>query len=199
MPKMKMTNIYTAAEIDKICNEIDRQWENHLTCRAVFFSGMDLRGACKESPSYYVQKGIDIKFQLPTPLTPILERTLIDAPNWQNQNYIIRLFGILDAPGLIRAGKDQTNKYAEIVALLRSRVGAHSSGTHRITKGDSKKAQKLIHEHLDSSFSLDDLEAFNLSIDAVLEPLKNQCIEFVRSMEGKEKPDRSTKCKEKSA
>jgi hypothetical protein len=196
---MKKNNTYTSAEIGDVCDEINRQWENHLTSRAVFYSGMDLSVACKESPSYYVQKGIDIKFQLPTPLTPILKRTLVDAPNWLNQNYIIRLFGILDAPGLIRAGKDQSNQYTEIVALLRSRVGAHSSGTHKITKGDSKKAQELIHEHLDDGFSLDDLERFNLSINTVLEPLKDQCIEFVRSMEGKEKPDRSTKCKEESA
>ena len=187
----KKNNTYTSAEISGICKEINEQWDNHLTCRAVFFSGMDLSVSCHGSPSYYVNKGIDIKFQLPTPLTPILRRTLHDAPNWQNQNYIIRLCGILDEAGLMTAGKEQENPYTKILGDLRSKVGAHSSGKHSTRKKKSKDIQDRIQKYLDPKFKPEHLDSFNLSIDAVLERIKNRCIEFAISMIDREKPVRS--------
>jgi len=106
---------------------------------------------------------------------------------WLNQNYIIRLFGILYQGGIISAGKKVSNPYTEILAKLRHKVGAHSAGYRNPGKSDSKKITKLINKHLDNSFIPNNADFFNLSIDTVIEPLKNQCVQFIRTLEGKVK------------
>ena len=119
-----------------------------------------------------------------------MNRGLDSIAHWLNQNYIIRLFGILNENNFITAGKNHKNPYTEIVALMRH-VVSHSRGERKIDRGKEKKATKLIMEHLDSRILPDDIRSFNLSIDAVLLPLKNHCVEFVSSQEGKDKPSKS--------
>lgn len=181
---------YTKNEIDIICEEIELQWNYHLVVRAVFFSGFGENDFKFESPSFYKKKGIFFRVILPEKRTEIMNRTLEGVSGWLNQNYIIRLWGILDGHGIITVGKNESNSFTEILSLLRPNVGAHSDGYRNPKRSESKKAAKLICQHLDKTFIPDAANFFNLSIDTVLEPLKVQCIEFVSSLVGKEKPDR---------
>lgn len=184
-------SVFTKIEIDKICEEIELQWEYHIVSRSVFFSGFGDNDFKFESPTFYKNKGAFFCVTLPEERTGIMNRTLKGVGAWLNQNYIIRLWGILDGNGIITVGKNESNSYTEILSLLRHKVGAHSSGYRNPKRSKSKEATKLICKYFDRAFIPNDADFFNLSIDTVLEPLKTKCIGFVRSLEGKEKPDRS--------
>ncbi|MFV1981772.1 MAG: hypothetical protein ACC655_11510, partial [Rhodothermia bacterium] len=107
---------------------------------------------------------------------------------WQNENYVIRLYGILDEAKVLKAGKQQKSPITKIVADLRSKVGAHSRGGRYRNKADYRRIAALITEHLDERFTPDQLQSFNLSIDTVLARLKDRCIAFVQSLEGTDVP-----------
>jgi len=181
---------FTKVEIDKIYEEIELQWEYHLVSRSVFFSGFGENDFKFESPTFYKNKGAYFCVTLPEERTGIMNRTLKDVGAWLNQNYIIRLWGILDGNGIITVGKNESNPYTKILSLLRHNVGAHSPGYRNPNRSESKKAAKLICQYLDKTFIPNSANFFNLSIDTVIEVLKMRCIELVRSLEGKEKPDR---------
>jgi hypothetical protein len=48
--------------------------------------------------------------------------------HWLNQNYIVRLCGILDEYQVITKGKQDGNDFTLVLAGLRHRVGAHTRG-----------------------------------------------------------------------
>ena len=185
---------YTQEKITSICDEIECQWEYHLVCRAVFHADVSKEKTIYCSPPYYKSKNIYFAVQLPQPQTGIMRKALKGVPGWLNQNFILRLFGILDGNRIITAGKEQDNVYTKIVAELRHRVGAHSPGTRQPTGTDAKRISKLIHNHLDPNVLPENISGFNLSIDTVLEPLKNNCISFIKSLQGKVIPEKKVTC-----
>jgi len=143
-----------------------------------------------ESPQFYIDKGVHFRVRVLLPLPQVMERRLGDVGHWLNQNYIIRLFGILDQDGVITAGKNERNPYTLILALLRQRVGAHSRGYRNPKSREVRKLTKLIEEHLKISIEPEDAQHFNLAIDTILYTLKEYCVVFIRSLEGKSKPNR---------
>jgi hypothetical protein len=105
-----------------------------------------------------------------------------------NQNFVIRLFGLLDENKVITAGKEAENKFTEIVAGLRHMVGAHSCGYAKPEKNAFQNVTSLIKSHLDPAVDLNSVRDFHLDIQKVLRPLKDKCIEFVRTLDGKKLP-----------
>lgn len=189
-------NTYTKKDIQNICREIERQWEFHLLSRAVFHVDVSNEKNMYCSPPYYISKGASFAVLLPYPHTAIMRRGLKGLPRWLNQNFIIRLYGILDEHAIITAGKNSNNVYTKILYDLRQKVGAHSAGHGNPNKADARKISRLIYQHLDTKVSPTEISGFNLSIDTVLEPLKNQLILFTQSLHGKTKPIRTIKwCK----
>lgn len=189
---MDSTKHYCREDIELICSEVARQWECHLIARAAFppdiMKYKTDTSFTFRSRSYYQKKGISLKISVPVPLSSILSERLPDVPHWLNQNFVLRLYGILDEYQIITAGKEQKNIYTDILARLRHKVGAHSRGFRNSDKAESKKLTHLIQQHLDSGVVAHDVEHFHLPIRAVLCKLKNRCLEFVWSLEGKPVP-----------
>jgi hypothetical protein len=187
-----MEKILTKDIVADICNEIERQWEHHLLIRAAFPAKTPEDGGPYESPPYYKHKAVSFAVCRPVPMSDVMKRGYKDLGAWANQNYVIRLFGILEENSIIKAGKKLKNPYTEIVALLRHSVGAHSRGVKNPERSDSEKVTKLIQKHLDDRALPDTIKTFNLSIDTVLEKLKIGCQDFVRSLENQEVPSKKT-------
>ncbi len=182
---------YTEKDIEIICKEIELQWDYHLLCRSIFCSGAGTKSFAYFPPLYYQEKGISFFVTLPNPLPDIMSKSFKGINAWLNQNYVIRLYGILDGHQVIKMGKIENNPYTEILALLRNMVGAHSAGYKNPKRKESKKVSDLIYKHLDHRELSKNIQQYNLSIDTVLEPLKDYCIEFVKSLNGKSLPDKS--------
>jgi hypothetical protein len=181
---------YSHQEIEEICAEIELQWECHLISRAAFPSGLMNKLLEYESPQFYSDQGVSVKVRVALPLSQVMERRLGDVGHWLNQNYIIRLFGILNQDGVITAGKNEGNPYTLILALLRQRVGTHSRGYRNPKSREVRRLTKLIEDHLNTSIEPKDAQHFDLAIDTILYALKEHCVVFIRSLEGKSRPNR---------
>lgn len=93
---MDQEPVYSREQIEAICEEVERQWEYHLIARAAFPSNVLESVPEYESPDFYIQHNVLLQVRVPVPLSPVMERGLEGIGHWLNQNYIIRLFGILD-------------------------------------------------------------------------------------------------------
>jgi hypothetical protein len=189
---MGRESVYSREQIEEICGEVERQWEYHFIARAAFPPNILEVIPEYESSQYHIQHGAQMNVRVRVPLSPLMERGLEGIGHWLNQNYIIRLFGILDEYQVITAGKQAKNPYTRILASLRHKVGAHSRGYRNPDNGEVRKLTRLIQEHLDPAVLADDVRHFNLSIHLVLHRLKAHCVTFVRSLEGKQKPIRKS-------
>ena len=90
---------------------------------------------------------------------------------------------------MISAGRRVGNPHTKIVASLRHLVGAHSSGYRNVQRKEAREVSILIRDHLDPckrDFG-EDTSVFLLAIE-LLEKLKAECVTFVRSLDGAERP-----------
>jgi len=188
--RLNQQSIYSHEEIEAICEEIESQWEYHFIARAAFPNGLISQLPQYESPQFYRDKGVHFQVCVALPLPAVMERGLEDVGHWLNQNYIIRLYGILDQDGVLKKGKEKNNSYTQILYILRQRVGAHSRGYRNPKSSEVRNLTKLIKEHFNISIEPEDAKHFNLAIDTFLQRLKEHCVRFVRSLEGESKPDR---------
>src|SRR5260370_32365320 len=103
---MKAESKYSAERIAKICEEIKRQWEYHLVTRALLPA--DALNSIPQyfSPGFYRHHGVHVHVIVENPDSPLIRRVLKGAPHWLNQNFIIRLFGLLDEHKVITAVKE---------------------------------------------------------------------------------------------
>jgi hypothetical protein len=145
---MKRDETYSREKIIQICEEIGRQWEYHLVTRAVFPVDAVKSRSEYSSPPFYRQHGAAFRVVITNSDSPLIRRALTGVPHWLNQNFIIRLFGLLDEDNVITAGKEAGNKFTDILAGLRHMVGSHSSGYANPQKREFRKVTSLIKAHL---------------------------------------------------
>jgi hypothetical protein len=187
---MDKESIYTREEINEICEEVERQWEYQLLARAAFPINPEKLSEY-QSGDFYKEQGVKMNVSFPSPLTPVMQCALEGIHQWLNQNYIIRLYGILDQYKVIQAGKESTepiSKPINILYQLRQKVGAHSSGYRNPRSNDARRLTRIIQENIDLSIGDEQARHFNLAIDTVLFEIKQGCVEFVQSLEGHCKP-----------
>ncbi|MCB0395481.1 MAG: hypothetical protein KDD36_02430 [Flavobacteriales bacterium] len=165
----------------ELTDEIDRQWEYHLLTRAVFNSNFpkDLEYI---SPPFYEERGICIKVKILDAYSEVFKNSAGTVAVWLNQNYVIRLYGILDSKRLIKHGKENDIKIIELINIMRQNVGAHSTGRRASNKSDLNKATKLINELFGKKISIESIRSYTLSIDSVLEPMKDQVKAFISGL-----------------
>ena len=169
-------------EIEKICAEIEAQWEYHLITRAVFYSKFPEKDSY-ESPPFYQERGYRFKVELLLK-TEDFNRAARGVAVWLNQNYVIRLFGILDSIGIIKFGIENSSGIIELIKIFRNNVGAHSTGRQvGKRKPELRKATLLINKLFRREIELEDLDHFKLSVDSVLEPMKIQTIDYIKTLE----------------
>ena len=174
---MKLTN----EEIFEVCEEIEIQWEYHLMTRAVFYSKFPERNNYI-SPGFYRIHGIEFNIQLPTIKSQTFQRASKGVGVWLNQNYAIRLFGILDSKGIIKYGEVNNIKLIKLIKLLRNNIGAHSTGRNVSRKTNLRTATKLINALFNRNLNVDQVDHYSLAVDSVLYPMKNQTKDLIRSL-----------------
>ena len=141
-------NQYDVFKIKEISSEIERQWSLHLISRAAFPSKITDRYPKYESPSYYSGKGIHLSIEYIN-LDQKHYKSLDGIGHWLNQNFIIRLFGILNEYNVDVAGKIDENDFTKIVAYLRQKVGAHSKGKRNPQNTDAQEITDLLRKYFD--------------------------------------------------
>src|SRR6266481_3529141 len=153
---------YSSAQIATICEEIERQWDYHLVVRAAFPADAGKASSGYRSPGFYRHHGADLCISINNPDAALMRRALKGLPHWLNQNFVIRLFGLLDESGIITAGKESGNNFTAILAGLRHMVGAHSSGHPNPEKREFREVTGLIKAHLDSDIEVKSVRDFHL-------------------------------------
>jgi hypothetical protein len=177
-------------QIDEVCNEIEHQWFYILMTRAVFTNKHFPRETQYVSPGFYSDKDIKFKIEILTPNTANFQRGASGLNSWHNKNYVIRLYGILEKYQIIYSGrKAYKNELMDLIYCLRPEIGAHGSG-RKPKDGEGKRKLRKATSLINKLFPRDDgkiydiqqVEDYWLPIDGVLEKMKDQSIEFVRSL-----------------
>lgn len=138
---------------------------------------------------YFKNLGLNVTFEF----NQELERGDVDMINsighWINQNYIIRIYSLLEANEILSDEKKIDQKIdgwkeVDLIRRLRHKF-AHSSGRYNPQNKDSKK----LYEEIVSHFNLTGVKAseeateFPLSIDKVLEPLTEGCKKYISNLD----------------
>ncbi len=169
----------TEEEITEISAEINLQWDYHLLTRLVFNSKFP-KFDNYSTYGFYSSMG-EIKITLPPVKTDAFKRAAKGVGYWHNQNYVIRVFGILDSYGIMKYGKDNKIKVICLIDKLRNNVGAHSSGKNISRRNDLKKSLALINELFRTNHDIENATEYPLAIDHVLLPMKDKVLEFIRT------------------
>lgn len=173
----------TKEQKDEICTEIDTQWECHLMTRAIFDSQFPNR-LTYQSAQLYRQHGLNFHVEILNSKSDQFLKSSKRVAVWLNQNYVIRLYGILDQ----FLPLDKYSKDEEVIALLRmlrNNIGAHSMGKQSNNRKKIVKATQLINKLFGRNISEENVLNYTLSVDSVLLPLKEQIKSVVRNIEVK--------------
>jgi len=79
-----------------------------------------------EAPQYYRQHGHDVVVRLPEPMTAEFVNGLNSLAHWLNENFVLRLYAVLDAQRLFREGiRNGVDGHEEIdiTRRLRNMIG----------------------------------------------------------------------------
>src|SRR5258708_24553009 len=128
--------------VAEIVQEIETQVARLHRCRSVFPRlGHHMVGRNTFSaPDYYRQLGFDGVVTLKEPMTEEFIDTLNSLAHWLNENFILRLFAVLESNSMYRTGLDQTLPgwhEMDILRRLRNMIG-HGSAYQA---ADQKKTQ----------------------------------------------------------
>lgn len=180
----------SSEQIDEVCKEIEHQWLHIVITRAVFTNKHFPHERKYVSPGFYSNKGIQFNIEILTPETQNFKLGASGLNSWHNKNYVIRLYGILEKYQILHSGrKAYKNELMDLMYCLRPEIGAHGTG-RRPRDGDGKrrlrKATALINKLFPSEdgteYDLKQVQDYWLPIDGVLEKMKDQAIEFVKSL-----------------
>ena len=136
-----------------------------------------------DSPTFYSRLGLKFKISLPENKSREFIKGAEGLSNWLNQNYVIRLYGLLEKYKIMYSGrKAYDNKLMILLYELRPKIGAHSSGRSATDRGHLKKATGLINELFDRTIDSNQVQHYMLPVDTVLAPMKEMAIQFVKSL-----------------
>jgi hypothetical protein len=175
----------TNDQVNEICNEIELQWERHLLTR--FFSNSNFPKEETYSTfkyTYYLRFGfMQVKLPPPGKRNAIFNRAANGLGYWHNQNFVIRLFGIVNKYNILAYGKQQGEKIIVLLDKMRNNVGAHQSGSSLPSDDNAfRQSLALIDELFNPQFKIEEQKTYPLAVDRVVEPLKTGIQEYVRSL-----------------
>jgi len=168
------------AQIDEVCKEIELQWDYLLMAKSVFYNEF-YHADEFTSPSFYKKNGFSFKVVIAEPKSKRWLKAANGVSNWLNQNFIIRLYGILDSKNIRKT--ENKPEIIQLIETLRPKVGAHTTGSHSPHKSVLKKATQLINSLFNAGINENEVQNFELSIDTVLEPMKVLLIKYIKSLE----------------
>jgi|SRR5688572_18980378 len=162
-----------------IAAEIDKQIEILHRCRSVF-PRLDnsLVGQTEfRAPGYYQQLGLDVSVKLSSPMTAEFIDGLFDLGHWINENFVVRLWSILESNGIKTVNQELDNwRDVELVRRLRNKIG-HGSGNYDPNDKDKKKLFDSIVDYykVPQGYSYFDVEKYPIGIKQVLVPMAHGC------------------------
>jgi hypothetical protein len=182
---------------DAVVRQIDEQIQYLRRVRSLFPRlSTDLVGHTEfPTPPYYAYIGLGVWFRFSSPLTSEFITEFNDLAHWINQNFVLRLYAVLESNGLIsqtiRIHPDiEGHDEVDILRRLRNSFG-HGSGRYDPTDAE----QRRLFERIVARFDLDvgeDREQegkYPLSITEVLIPLAEGCRRYAASVAGTAQPD----------
>ena len=132
---------------------------------------------------YYIKQGFDITFVFSEGVSAEGIDRINEIGHWISQNFVVRLCALLESFSVlsnkisIDFNLDGAN-HVNIVRRLRHNF-AHSSGRFHPNDSDHQKTMKLMQDYL--GISIENLSAWPLAIDTVLEPLFEGCKEYAKN------------------
>jgi len=137
---------------------------------------------------HFRAQGLDVVLSFGAPLTEGNIRSYNELAHWLNQNFIVRLYAVMEANGFVSETVSirQDLPGADRLDILRRlrRLIAHGSGHYDPTNGDKVR----LRERIEATFSLEpshdpeDSDKFPLGIRQVLIPLVEGCKQYVAAI-----------------
>jgi hypothetical protein len=171
--------------IGALLKEMDEQKQIFTNVKAHFpHMNKRLLGKKKFSTApYYKAKGFHLTFTLDRRITEDHIKQNNSITRWMNENYVVRLYALLEAHGVIseKVNIDNSLEGADDVDILRGlrNIFAHSTGKYNPF---SEKQRQLV-DRMIVHYGLtlkDHLHEIPLDIDAVIDPLFNGCKTYVQ-------------------
>ena len=180
-----------------IISQIDEHLEFLHRSRAVFpYIPEKLVGQTEiETAPYYQGMGLKYLLKFSEPLTLEQIRSINDLGHWVNQNFIVRLYAVLESKGLISDNIKirpnlSGNEEVDIVRRLRNLFG-HGSGNY----DQMDTVKKKLFDRIRTQFNLNCEEIskiegkFPLPINQVLVPLAQGCKRYAVEIEKADNPN----------
>ena len=172
------------ASSDEIVLEMEHLRGMFRNCRAYFpfVSEANLGQQVIETAPYYINAGYRLVIIFDRPLDMESIQRINELIIWENQNFVIRLYALLNARGVV-SDKKSINQILpgwydiDLIRRLRNPL-AHSSGRYNKNNSVHRKLRADIIKHLNLSNPLD---GFPLAIDTVLDRLFDGCLKYVRA------------------
>lgn len=171
-----------AKNLDELLEALDTLWNSFNNCRAHFpYIPEDAVGIKSANTApYYVAQGFNISFVFSEGLSKEGIVKINQIGHWINQNFIIRLCALLESYQILSNSiKIDFNldgaKHINIVRRLRNYF-AYSSGRFNSENNNHNETIDLIRDHI--GISIDNRAEWPLSINAVLRPLYEGCVNY---------------------
>lgn len=171
------------SKADDVAVEIDRQLEILHRCRSVF-PRLDANMAGQSefrAPGYYQQLGLNVSVKLSEPMTTEFIDGLFDLGHWINENFVVRLWSILESNGVRGKINQELQGWQDVdlVRRLRNKIG-HGSGVYDPNDADKKKLFDVIVEYykVPEGYSYFEVEKYPIGIKQVLVPMANGCKQY---------------------
>jgi hypothetical protein len=167
---------------EDVVAQIDRQVAFLHRCRAVFPRlGSELVGQSKfEAAEYFKQQGHNVEVQLSMPLTEALLNELNELAHWLNENFIVRLYAVMDGNHL--AGGTPINQQLDgweeldILRRLRSQIAHGSKGYDPTDTEKLQLYQRIVTPFgIAADYSYLDGAKYPIGIAKVLVPIAQGC------------------------
>jgi hypothetical protein len=170
---------------DEIYNSIKDVYAKFRSSRAYFpyIRESDLTKTLP--PPFTIFNDIEIQIKYNHPIDEIFRDYNNSIGHFLNQNFLLRLFAVLQYHG-IYDGFDKTRyKKLQILKQLRNEFG-HGLGTYNPTSPKDKKLMK----NIVTEFNLPDIDYsdFPISIDTVINEIVNESLRCVTELSQKPKP-----------
>jgi hypothetical protein len=173
------------AELDIIINQIDefRSYFVKVRSRFPYISERNIGRNYLLPPTYYRNEGINFKIQLDKPIDESIREELNTIGHFVNQNFILRLFSILNYYGFVSDNvtlSKQSPGFQEmdIVRRLRNKY-AHSLGKFNPENSEDQKLKDIMEEYFE--LDIGDYDEIPLNISAVIDKLIDGCKKYIRN------------------
>ncbi|MBU0478464.1 hypothetical protein KKC91_07850 [bacterium] len=186
--------------MNKVLNDLlkalDALWNNFNNCRAYFpcIQENAVGSISASTAPYYIAQGFNISFVFSKRLSKEGILKINQIGHWINQNFIVRLCALLESYHILSNSIDidftlDGANHINIVRRLRNYF-AHSSGKFNPENKDHVITIKLIRDHV--GISIDNRSEWPLSIDTVLKPLYEGCVNYSKQkMENRKQKGRN--------